>query len=83
MVDGVPPDEGYEMLDGEMDDEEWDKTNNKNVAGSDDTQNLIKWGVILKCYRGKQCRNCNMTPLKFSTQELIVFRWPSMRLSIH
>ena len=46
MVNSVPPDEGYEVLDGEMDNEEWDKTNNKNVADSDDTQNLMKWGSL-------------------------------------
>ena len=33
-------------------DKEWDKNDNKNIAGSDDTHNLIKWEVIIKCYRG-------------------------------
>ena len=30
------------MPNGEMNDEEWDKNGNKNVADSDDTHNLIK-----------------------------------------
>ena len=42
VIDSVPPDEGCEVLDGEMDDEEWNKNDNINAAGSDDTHNLIK-----------------------------------------
>ena len=30
------------MLDGEVNDDAWDKNGNKNVADSDDTHNLIK-----------------------------------------
>ena len=44
VVNSVPPDEGYEKLDGEVKDEEWDKNDNKNVADSDDTHILVKWG---------------------------------------
>ena len=40
------------MLDGEMNDEECGKNGNKNVTDRDDTHNLIKWGVIIKSYRG-------------------------------
>ena len=36
------PDEDCEVLDGEVNDEAWDKNGNKNVADSDDTHNLIK-----------------------------------------
>ena len=44
MVHIVTPNEGCEVLDGEVNDEEWDKNDNQNVADSDDTYNLIKWG---------------------------------------
>ena len=44
MVDSVPPDKGCEVLDGEMYDEEWNQNDNKNVADSDGTQILVKWG---------------------------------------
>ena len=37
VVDSVPPDEGCAVLDEEMNDEEWDKNGNKNVADSNDT----------------------------------------------
>ena len=37
MVDSVPPDEGCEVLDGEVTDEKWDKNGNRYVADSDDT----------------------------------------------
>ena len=63
MVDIVPPDEGCEVLDGEVNNKERDKNGNKYVADSDDTHNLIKWGwVIIKCYRGESFKKCNMTP---------------------
>ena len=42
VVDSVPPDEGYEVLDWEMNDEEWDKNDSKHVADSDDTYNMKK-----------------------------------------
>ena len=46
MVDSIPLDESCEMLDGEVNDEDWDK----NVADSDITHILVKWGrVTLKC----------------------------------
>ena len=32
-----PPHEGFEEFDEEVNDEEWDKSDNKNVADSDDT----------------------------------------------
>ena len=48
MVGSVPPDEGCEVLDGEMNDEECDKNGKNTVADSNDTQNLIKWGVHYK-----------------------------------
>ena len=52
MVDSVPPDEGCEALDGEMNDEEWDKNGNKNIADSDDIHNVIKLGggISMQCY---------------------------------
>ena len=53
MVDSVPPDEGCEVLDGEMNDEEWVRNGNKSIADSDDILNVIKWGgggVSMKCY---------------------------------
>ena len=51
MVDSVPADEDCEVLDREVNDEEWDKNDNKNVADSDDTHISIKWvGGIIKCY---------------------------------
>jgi len=47
VVDSVPPDEGCEVLGGELSDKEWGKNDNKTVAV---TRILIKWGVIIKCY---------------------------------
>ena len=44
MVDSVLPDEGCEVLDGEMNDEEQDQNGNKNVTYSDDTLNVINGG---------------------------------------
>ena len=34
VVDNVPPDEGYEVLDGELTEEEWDE--NENETGDDE-----------------------------------------------
>jgi len=34
------------VLDGYVNDEEWDKADNKNVADSDDTHILVKWGSL-------------------------------------
>ena len=45
VVDSFPP-EGCGVLDGEVTNEEWDKNGYKNVADSDDTRILIKWGSI-------------------------------------
>ena len=44
VVDSVPPDEDFEVLDGKINDEEWDRNGNENVADSDNTHKLIKWG---------------------------------------
>ena len=41
-MDSVLTDENFEVLDGEMNDEEWDKNGNKNLADSDDSHDLIK-----------------------------------------
>ena len=34
VVDNIPPDEGYEVLDGELTEEEWDE--NENETGDDE-----------------------------------------------
>ena len=52
MVDSVPPDEDCEVPDGEVNDEEWDRNDNKYIADSDDTHIMVKWVVIVNCYRG-------------------------------
>ena len=41
VVDSVPPDEGYEVLDGELTEEEWDENENKTLADSDDEEDSI------------------------------------------
>ena len=41
MVDGAPPGEGCEVFDGKMNDEEWDRNDNENVADSNDTHNVL------------------------------------------
>ena len=41
VVDSVPPDEGCEVLDGEVTDEEWDENDNENVADSDDEEENV------------------------------------------
>ena len=41
VVDNVPPDEGYEVLDGELTEEEWDENENKTLADSDDEEDSI------------------------------------------
>ena len=46
MVDSIPPDEGYEMLDGEMHDVERDKNGYTNSADSDGTQSLVNGNKI-------------------------------------
>ena len=51
MVDSIPPDEGYEMLDGEMHDVERDKNGYANAADSDGTQILVNGGAIITYYR--------------------------------
>ena len=51
VVDSVPPDNGFEVLDGEVTDEKRDKNNSENFADSDDAHNLLKWRVI-KCNEG-------------------------------
>ena len=42
MVDTVPPDEHCKVLEEELNGEEWDKSDNKDVAHSDDTHILVK-----------------------------------------
>ena len=44
VVDSVLPDEGCEVLGGEVNDEEWDKNDSKNATDGDDTCTLVKWG---------------------------------------
>ena len=46
VVESVSPDEGCEMLVGEVNDEELDKNENKNIADSDDTHILVEWGAL-------------------------------------
>ena len=36
VVDNVPPDECYEVLDGKLTEEEWDENEKETVADSDD-----------------------------------------------
>ena len=52
VVDSVPPDEGCEVLGGEVNNEEFDTNDNKNNAYSNDAHILVEWGVIRKFYRG-------------------------------
>ena len=40
VVNNVPPDEGYEVLDGELTKEEWDENEHKTVADSDDEEDI-------------------------------------------
>ena len=40
MVDNVPPDNGYEVLDGELTEEEWDENEHETVADSDDEEDI-------------------------------------------
>ena len=40
VVDNVPPDEDYEVLDGELSEEEWDENENETVADSDDEEDI-------------------------------------------
>ena len=62
MADSVLPDEGCKVLDGEGNDEEWDKNDNKNVADSDDTHILVKEGGRCKMQYGvKIFKKFNMT----------------------
>ena len=65
MVDSVPPDEGCEVLDGEVTDEKWDKNGNRYFADSDDTQNLMKLGGgghYKVQQRVKNFKKCDMIP---------------------
>ena len=39
-VDSVPSDERYELLDGQLTEEEWDENENGTVAVSDDEENI-------------------------------------------
>ena len=40
VVDNVPPDEGNEVLDGGLTEEEWDKNENETVVDSDDEEDI-------------------------------------------
>ena len=40
VVDNVPPDEGYEVLDWELTEEEWDENENETVPNSDDEEDI-------------------------------------------
>ena len=40
VVDNVPPDEGYEVLDGELTEAEWDENENETVVDSDDEEGI-------------------------------------------
>ena len=40
VVDNVPPDEGYEVPDGELTEEEWDENENETVADSDEEEDI-------------------------------------------
>ena len=53
MADSAPPDKGSEGLDEEVNDEEWERNGNKNVADSDDSHIFGKIRVIIELYRGK------------------------------
>ena len=60
LVDSVAPNEGCEVLGGELSDEEWDKNDNKNFAV---TSILIKWGGHCKVSKGvKKFQKCYVTP---------------------
>ena len=43
MVDSVPSEKGYEVLDGELTPEKRNKNDSENFADSDDDQILLKW----------------------------------------
>ena len=40
MADNVPPDDGYEVLDGELTEEECDENEHETVADSDDEEDI-------------------------------------------
>ena len=40
VIDNVPPDEGNEVLDGGLTEEEWDKNENETVVDSDDEEDI-------------------------------------------
>ena len=40
VVDNITPDEGYELLDGELTEEEWDENENETVADKDDEEDI-------------------------------------------
>ena len=65
VVESVQPHERREVLDGEVNDEEWDKNDNKNVADSDDNQHFGKMGGHYKMLQGVQYE----TTLQLRTKE--------------
>jgi len=44
IVDSVPPDKACEVLDGEVNYNEWGKNDDENVADINETHNLVKFG---------------------------------------
>jgi len=44
LVDSVPLDKGWEVFDGKLTHEWWDKNDSKNFADSDDAHILLKLG---------------------------------------
>ena len=59
-----------EVLDREVTDKEWDKNERENVADSDDTNILVKWGIIIKCQGGRKISKIQYNPLpQLSTKE--------------
>ena len=64
------------MLDGEVNDEEWDTYDNKNVADSEDTHTLVKLGGHYKMLKGvKNFKKGNITSLQLSTKEQFNFMY--------
>ena len=46
VVDSVPPDKGYEVLDEELNHVCWDENGSENFADSDDGHILLKRGAL-------------------------------------
>ena len=63
VVDNVPADEGYEVNDGELTEEEWDKNENKTIADSDDEEDIQCPRTMCLHQRVNQCQKVNQYPL--------------------